>query len=190
VHYGELRWGGIGFAILEDRKWKSAPKSFLPAARIQNGWPQNLQWDSAKEGDVSGAQLLGERQEQFLRKWATSWPEGIEMKAVVSATIFCNLATLPKDAMGDAITPKLPIEPKGGYASDEKLTQDHDSNGWPQTPRNRALRSMRTCLAVHIAGDQHLASTLQYGIEGYNDAAYAICSPAISNIFPRRWYPG
>ena len=41
VHYGELRWGGIGFAILEDRKWKSAPKSLLPAARIQNGWPQN-----------------------------------------------------------------------------------------------------------------------------------------------------
>ena len=111
------------------------------------------------------------------------------MKAVVSATIFCNLATLPKDAMGDAVTTKLPIQPKGGYASNEKLTQDHDSNGWPQTPRNRALRSMRTCLAVHIAGDQHLASTVQYGVENYNDAAYAICSPSISNIFPSRWYP-
>ena len=189
VHYGELRWGGIGFAILEDRKWKSAPKTLLPAARIQNGWPQNPQWSSAKEGDVPGAQLLGERQEQFLQKWATSWPEDVEMKAVVSATIFCNLATLPKDAMGDAVTPKLPIQPKGGYASEEKLTQDHDSNGWPQTPRNRALRSMRTCLAVHIAGDQHLASTVQYGIDDFNDGAYALCSPSISNIFPRRWYP-
>jgi alkaline phosphatase D len=189
VHYGELQWGGIGFAILEDRKWKSAPKSFLPAARIQNGWPQNPQWSSARQGDVPGAQLLGERQERFLQQWATSWPEDVEMKAVISATIFCNLATLPKDAMGDAITGKLPIQPKGGYAPEEKLTQDHDSNGWPQTPRNRALRSMRTCLAVHIAGDQHLASTVQYGIDDFNDASYAICSPAISNIFPRRWFP-
>ena len=33
VHYGELTWGGIGFAILEDRKWKSAPKTLLPGAR-------------------------------------------------------------------------------------------------------------------------------------------------------------
>ena len=41
VHYGELTWGGINFAILEDRKWKSAPKSLLPAAKIRNGWPQN-----------------------------------------------------------------------------------------------------------------------------------------------------
>jgi hypothetical protein len=189
VHYGSLEWGGIGFAILEDRKWKSAPKTFLPAARIQNGWPQNPDWSSARDGDVPGAQLLGERQERFLQNWAVSWPEGVEMKAVISATIFCNLATLPKDVLGDAVTTKLPIQPKGGYAPDEKLTQDHDSNGWPQTPRNRALRAMRTSLAVHIAGDQHLASTVQYGIDDFNDAAYAICSPAISNIFPRRFYP-
>jgi hypothetical protein len=189
VHYGEMQLGGIGFAILEDRKWKSAPKSFLPAARIQNGWPQNPDWSSAKQGDVPGAQLLGERQERFLQQWATAWPDDVVMKAVISATIFCNLATLPKEAMGDSVTGKLPIQPKGGYAPNEKLTQDHDSNGWPQTPRNRALRSMRTCLAVHIAGDQHLASTVQYGIDDFNDAAYAICSPSISNIFPRRWFP-
>ena len=89
----------------------------------------------------------------------------------------------------DAGTPKLPVMPKGGYAENEKLTQDHDSNGWPQIPRNRALRAMRSCLAVHIAGDQHIASTVQYGIDDFNDGPYSICSPAISNIFPRRWYP-
>ena len=43
--------------------------------------------------------------------------------------------------------------------------------------------------AVHIAGDQHIASTVQYGIDDFNDGPYSICSPAISNIFPRRWYP-
>ena len=69
VHYGELTWGGIEFAILEDRKWKSAPKSLLPGARNLNGWPQNPEWSSAKQGDVPGAQLLGERQEKFLERW-------------------------------------------------------------------------------------------------------------------------
>ncbi len=189
VHYSQLVWGGIGFAILEDRKWKSAPKTLMPEAKIRNGWPQNPDWVSAKQGDVPGAQLLGERQERFLESWAQDWPEGVEMKAVVSATIFCNLATLPKSMTSDAGTPNLPVQPQGGYAAEEKLTEDHDSNGWPQTPRNRALRSMRTCLAVHIAGDQHLPSTVQYGIDAFNDGPYAICTPAISNIFPRRWYP-
>ena len=181
--------GGIDFAILEDRKWKSAPKTLLPGAKIRNGWPQNPEWNSAKQGDVPGAQLLGERQEKFLEKWAQDWPADVQMKAVVSATIFCNLATLPKQMTSDAGTPKIPVQPKGGYAEDEKLTQDHDSNGWPQTPRNRALRAMRTCLAVHIAGDQHIGSTVQYGIDDFNDGPFSICSPAISNIFPRRWYP-
>jgi hypothetical protein len=189
VHYGHLVWGGISFAILEDRKWKSAPKSLMPGARIRNGWPQNPEWDAAKQGDVPGAQLLGERQERFLQQWAEDWPAGVEMKAVVSATIFCNLATLPKEMTSDAGTAKLPVQPLGGYAEGERLTQDHDSNAWPQTPRNRALRSIRSCLAVHIAGDQHLGSTVQYGIDDWNDGPYGICTPAISNIFPRRWYP-
>jgi hypothetical protein len=188
VHYGHLVWGGISFALLEDRKWKSAPKSLMPGARIRNGWPQNPSWNAAKEGDVPGAQLLGPRQEEFLRKWARDW-NGIDMKAVVSATIFCNLATLPPEMTSDAGTAKIPVQPLGGYAPDERLTQDHDSNGWPQTPRNRALRAMRSCLAVHIAGDQHLGSTVQYGVERWNDGPFALCTPAISNIFPRRWYP-
>lgn len=189
VHYCELIWGGVSFAVLEDRKWKSAPRQILPDARIRNGWPQNPVWNAARQSDVAGAQLLGERQERFLEDWAERWPPGVEMKAVVSATIFCNLATLPKGHTSDAGTPKLPVLPVGDYAEQEKLTQDHDSNGWPQTPRNRALRLMRKCLAVHIAGDQHLASTVQYGIEDWNDGPFAICTPAISNIFPRRWFP-
>jgi hypothetical protein len=48
---------------------------------------------------------------------------------------------------------------------------------------------MRRALAFHIAGDQHLGSTIQYGIEQWNDASWAVCVPAIANIFPRRWYP-
>ena len=65
---------------------------------------------------------------------------------------------------------------------------DHDSNGWPQTPRNDALRAMRRGVAFHIAGDQHLGSSVHYGIDDWNDAV-AICVPSVANIFPRRWFP-
>jgi hypothetical protein len=30
---------------------------------------------------------------------------------------------------------------------------------------------------------------VQYGIDNWNDASWAICVPAVSNLFPRRWYP-
>jgi hypothetical protein len=48
---------------------------------------------------------------------------------------------------------------------------------------------MRRALAFHIAGDQHLGSTIQYGIEDWHDASWAICVPSVANVFPRRWFP-
>lgn len=189
VHYCHMQWGGMSFAVLEDRKWKSAPKEWMPKAQIVNGWPQNTKWNGAADGNIDGPSMLGERQEKFLEEWARDWSGGTFIKAAVSATIFCNLATLPPPATTDAVTGKLPIRPLGDYAEGEVKTLDHDSNAWPQRPRNRALRSLRKALAFHIAGDQHLASTVQYGIDDWNDGAFAICTPAISNIFPRRWYP-
>lgn len=189
VYYTELRYGGVSFAILEDRKWKSAPKPTIPKARIVNGWAQNPEYDPPKDGDASGAQLLGKRQIDFLKRWAADWSGGVWFKAAVSQTIFANLATLPPPANTDAVTPKLPVLRPGEYAEGEVKVADHDSNGWPQTPRNEALRAIRRALAVHIAGDQHLGSTIQYGIDEWNDASWAICVPATSNLFPRRWYP-
>lgn len=189
VYYTSLDWGGISFALLEDRKFKSAPATMLPAAQIRNGWIKNPAFDSAKQGDVPGAQLLGERQEKFLEAWARDWPVGTWMKCAVSATIFANLATMPKSTTDDSSTPKLPVQPLGTYAKDEKLVQDHDSNGWPQTPRLRAVKLLRSCQAVHLAGDQHLGSQIQYGVDGDNDGPHALCAPAISNLWPRRWFP-
>ena len=58
-----------------------------------------------------------------------------------------------------------------------------------QAGRDRALRAFRRGSAVHLCGDQHIGSTVQYGIEKWNDAAFALCSPALSNLFPRRWFP-
>ena len=189
VYYGHLLYGGLSTAIIEDRKWKSAPKEFLPKAQIVNGWAQNPAYHAPADGDAPGAQLLGPRQEAFLDKWAQDWKNGAWMKTVVSQTIFANLATLPRGASTDAGTPKLRVMEPGEYAKGEIPVADHDSNGWPQTPRTRALRSMRKAMSFHIAGDQHLGSTLQYGIDEFNDAGWAICVPSVANVFPRRWYP-
>jgi hypothetical protein len=189
VYYTELLRGGVSFAILEDRKWKSAPKFAVPTARIVNGWAQNPQYDAPTDGDVAGAQLLGPRQIDFLHHWARDWSGGAWIKAAVSQTIFANLATLPPPADTDAVTPSLAVLQPQEYAEGEVRVADHDSNGWPQTPRNEALRAIRRALAVHIAGDQHLGSTVQYGIDAWNDAGWALCVPAVSNLFPRRWYP-
>jgi len=108
---------------------------------------------------------------------------------VVSQTLFANVATLPSSERGDGVTPKLRVMRPGEYAANETPVMDHDSNGWPQTGRNEALRAMRKALAFHIAGDQHLGSTVQYGIDDWGDAGWAICVPAVANVWPRRWYP-
>jgi hypothetical protein len=64
-----------------------------------------------------------------------------------------------------------------------------DSDGWPRQGRDRALRTIRKAFAIHIAGDQHLGSTIQYGVEDWGDSAFALCVPSVSNYFPRRWFP-
>ena len=188
VYYTSMLYGGLSFALLEDRKWKSAPKVAIPMANIENGWAQNPAYNAARDGDVPGANLLGSRQIEFLEKWAQDW-NGAFLKIVVSQTVFANLATLPKPANNDDVTPRLPVNAPGQFPQGEVMVMDHDSNAWPQTARNTALRAIRKAVALHIGGDQHLGSTLQYGIDAFNDGPYCLCTPAISNIFPRRWYP-
>ncbi len=189
VYHCNMNYGGVSFAIIADRMFKSAPAGLLPEAQIWNGWPQNLEFDAAQNADHPEAVLLGDRQLKFLDEWACDWRGGVWMKTVLSQTIFANLATLPKDEMSDASVPKLRILNADEYPPDDMPVSDFDSNGWPQTGRNKALRAMRKGLAFHIAGDQHLGSTLQYGIDEYRDAGFAVCVPSVSNVWPRRWCP-
>ncbi|MBT7464692.1 MAG: twin-arginine translocation pathway signal protein [Bacteroidetes bacterium] len=190
VYYTSINYAGISFAVLEDRKFKSAPAVVMPEAKIVNGWSKNTHWDAAVSGDVPGAVLLGKRQLSFLDNWASDWSDSIWMKVVLSQTIFANVATLPEDdARTDANVPKLRILNKDEYALNDIPVQDHDSNGWPQSPRNKALEKVRKAYAFHLAGDQHLGSVIEYGVSEYNDAGYAFCVPSISNVWPRRWFP-
>lgn len=189
VYYTGWNYGGISMAILEDRKFKSAPKNVLPEeAKVTNGFIQNPEFDIRAHYDIE-AELLGERQLNFLKDWSTRWDKGIAMKAVLSQTNFCTVATLPKGSIIDSIVPKLPIPEPGEYVQGDAPTTDMDSNGWPQKGRDEALKIIRKCFALHIAGDQHLASTVHYGIDEYGDAGFAFAGPALNNIFPRRWWP-
>ena len=71
----------------------------------------------------------------------------------------------------------------------KRLRADYDSNGWPQTARDAALREIRKAFAFHIAGDQHLPAVVHYGIEAHGDAGLAFVSPAVNCWMGRlmRW---
>ncbi|GGF29364.1 metallophosphoesterase family protein [Echinicola rosea] len=189
VYYTDWIFGGISFAILEDRKWKSAPKHVLPeSADIWNGWIRNPDFD-IKKHRVENAKLLGERQLTFLDHWAGNWSGEVKMKALVSQTIFNTVSTLPAEAMDDSVVPKMEIPQLGKYITGDKINGDMDSNGWPQVGRDKAIEKIRKCFAFHIAGDQHLASFTQYGVDKYGDSGFAFAGPALNNIWPRRWWP-
>jgi alkaline phosphatase D len=189
VYYTNMNYGGISFAVIEDRKFKSAPGPLLPQAKINNGWPQNPDFDPKTQADIPDAVLLGDRQLKFLNNWADQWTKKTWMKVALSQTIFANVATLPEAEIHDRNVPKLRVLEQGQYPPDDRPVCDFDSNGWPQTGRNKALAAMRKAFAIHIAGDQHLGSTIQYGIDDWHDAPFAFCAPAVSNVWPRRWYP-
>jgi len=188
VYFTDLDWGGVSCAIIDDRMFKSSPSVAVPAGKFRNGWPQATGFNAATQSDVPGAELLGQRQEAFLDAWASA-DDDRWASLVLGQTPFCNLATLPEGATSGGVIPSLPLLEPGEYPQGYHLAADADSNGWPQTPRDRAVRSMAKSNAIHICGDQHLGAVVQYGVESFDDGNWAFSVPAISNSWPRRWFP-
>ena len=190
VYYTRWDYGGVSFAILEDRKFKSAPGNVLPEeARVFNGWIQNPDFDIRDHPDPPGASLLGDRQMAFLEDWAEDWSGRSYMKVVLSQTNFAAVHTIPEEAMSGAVLPGLPVPEPGRYVEGDKLAVDLDSNGWPASQRDDVLSLLRRCSAFHIAGDQHLATVVRHGIDEFGDAGYSFTGPALNNLWPRRWWP-
>jgi alkaline phosphatase D len=190
VYYTRWQYAGVDFAILEDRKFKSAPKHILPAsARVVNGFATDATFDHRAHRDHASAQLLGERQEAFLSAWATDTRPQSVFKVVLSQTPFCAPHTLPIGSTSDEAVPSLPIPQPGVYVSGDAPVGDMDTNGWPQDKRDHALRLLRHAGAFHLAGDQHLATVIHYGIDAHRDAGFVFTGPALNNIWPRRWWP-
>ncbi|QDV68001.1 hypothetical protein Poly24_17070 [Rosistilla carotiformis] len=168
VYYTNLNWGNIDFAILEDRKFKSGPAGRVPKQGPRPDHIRNPEYDPASV-DVDGAVLLGQQQLDFLDAWAADWHQA-KMKVALSQTIFCGGAHIHGAANG-------------------RLHADMDSNGWPQTGRNKALKSLRKAFAFHYAGDQHLGTLFHHGVDEYRDAVWSFCVPSIANLYLRWWEP-
>lgn len=167
VYYGDMVYGGVSFAILADRQWKSGPE------RVNTGGPRadhvtDPNFDT-RTLDQPGLVLLGDRQEAFLKKWAQDW-RGHSLKAVLSQTVFAAVAT-------------------HHGRLDGFLKGDLDSGAWPQTARNRAIDILRPAMTLHINGDQHLATLAQYGVGQQRDSMWSFCTRAIAAGYPRWWRP-
>ena len=190
VYYTGWEYGGVSFAILEDRKFKSAPGNVLPSeADVWNGWIRNPSFDVTEHPDPPGAELLGERQMRFLEDWIGDWRGPSYFKVVLSQTNFAAVHTIPESAESGAVLPGLPMPEPGDYVEGDKLAVDMDSNGWPRAHRDRVLRLLRRGAAFHIAGDQHLATVVRHGVDEFDDAGFSFTGPALNNIWPRRWWP-
>lgn len=168
VYYGDMVYGRVSFAIVSDRQFKSGPERVNAESRQRADHITDPDFDLTKL-DAPGLELLGERQEQFLEAWVADW-RGADMKVFLSETVFAGAATH-----------------HGTF--DGFLRADLDSNGWPQTPRNRALSILRKGLPLHVNGDQHLATMIRYGIDAPRDAFWSFCTPAISTVYQRWWRP-
>lgn len=167
VYYTDFEYGGVSFAIVGDRIFKSGPEKVSnKKGRIDHlvePIPDPLVLDKP------GLEFLGERQMIFLKDWANSWDRK-QIKVLLSQTIFANAST------------------HHGY-NKMLLAGDLDTGGWPQTPRDRALEIINSCHAFHICGDQHFPSMVQYGTDDFHDAGWVFCTPAISVGYPRRFLP-
>ena len=170
AYYGSMNYGKISLAFLEDRKFKSPPilvnqwkgrPDHIPLSYKKYYKPENI--------DLPNLKLLGDTQIQFLKQWVENW-KNTDLKCVLSATIFANLAT--------------------HHGNDkQELLADLDSNSWPQTGSRKAIQIIRKAFAPHIAGDQHLPSIIQYGLKNWNDSSFAFVSPALVTGYPRYWIP-
>lgn len=174
TYYTSLNWGRIGFAILEDRKWKSQveilDREKLEEQGVVFSRPDHIEkLPDPDLLDVPGGSLLGDRQLEFLEDWTADWTDQ-DMKAVLHQAPFSGTAHLHGP-------------------SRVRLAADLDANGWPQSARDRALNIIRKGFAFMITGDRHLATVTQQGIDEHGDAGYAFAMPAVVSVYRRWWSP-
>lgn len=169
VYYTELNVGGVSFAILEDRKFKSAPLGKIPQMGPRPDHINDPKYDR-NAINLDGLKLLGERQLKFLDHWTRNWENDV-IKIALSQTAFCGAVHMHGNGKN-------------------RLLADLDCNGWPQKGRNKALKKLRSARATHLCGDQHLAVVVKHGIENHRDGPMSFTNPALVNtIYGRWWWP-
>ncbi len=173
AYFTSMDYGGVSFAILEDRKFKSPPSKVLSKAikdPTKNTPNRTLEvimdpaFDETKL-DRDDLHLLGTDQENFVRQWALEVAKKRQLSAVLSQSPLVNI---------------------GNY---DVRYGDMDANGWPQSARNRALRAMNPAKPIMIAGDIHFGTLHQHGIDNWGDGPWAFSLPAFSSKQNRSWGP-
>lgn len=175
AYYTSLEYGGVKFAILEDRKFKSPPsevlaKPVLPVGYKSKRKPAALEVVRDPDFDCrtldrDDLQLLGREQEDFLRKWSANLKETGGIGAVLSQSPWAHIAMY------------------------SPTSADLDSNGWPQSGRNRALAAIGDAPVVMLHGDVHLGTLFRHGREKWNDGPVSYSLPAFSSGTGRSWAP-
>ena len=161
VYFAGFAWGDVQFAVLEDRKWKTGYRSIWPT-------DEEIPVGDVNALDPPGTELLGPRQETSLQEWASAEPDRLHV--AISQTMFAKTHT----HTGPNLRP---------------IAEDYDTNGWPRTPRNRAVKLLGEARAIHLAGDQHIGVLAQLGVETWDDGPLAFMVPGTANGWPRAWWP-
>ncbi len=172
VYYTDLTYGRISFGIVDDRQFKSSPTQALDAPVGHDNYGNMEKIKADRDYDVSqldkpGLKLLGDDQIAFLEQWTADW-RGADMKMLLHQSPFCQSAN---------------------YGGGD-WPPDLDANGWPQSARNRALRTIRKGFVATASGDTHLGMLIQQGVEDWGDAAWQFVCPAGTPVSNRSWNPG
>lgn len=173
AYYTSLDYGGVSFAILEDRKFKSPPSEVVtesipdPRTNKPNRTPEVIMDPAFDERklDRPDLQLLGKEQEAFVAAWAKQVAAQDKLSAVLTQSPLVNIAN---------------YDPTYG---------DMDSNGWPQTARDRALHAISPAHPVMISGDIHYGTLHQHGIADWGDGPWGFSLPAFASKPNRTWQP-
>jgi hypothetical protein len=176
--YTDMLYGGIHFALLEGRKFKSPPPRILEQANTQPG--------NRQEEDNARLTLYGERQLEFLRHWAEDW-NGVHIKAVLSDAAPACIWTQSqsKDNNGDTSQVHSALY---NLTVDPVKAKDQNTNGWPPEGRDAALRIIRKAHAPIITGGENPSHVVQHGIQNWKDAIYSYGIPPLYSNGLRGWY--
>ncbi|MCB1121201.1 MAG: alkaline phosphatase D family protein [Verrucomicrobiae bacterium] len=161
-YYTDFNLGGVNFAVMEDRKFKSLPTLVGPVEKygskiVNEGY-------DGRNADIENGQLLGEQQEVYLQDWIER-TEGVRIG--FTQTLFASLHTAPSG----------------------KLWLDLDSGGWPQSGRNKAVEVLTPGNVILMSGDTHLAAVVQHGVDDFRDGVWQFVVPAVANKYRRWWEP-
>ena len=175
--YTALEYGGVRFALLEDRKWKSPPSEVITELIVPPGFDSGKRithtdievvldpdYDCTQLDDPK-LQLLGAEQEAFLADWSAELKASGQIGAVISASPWAHVAMY------------------------SPTSADLDSNAWPQSARNRALKAIGDAPVVMLHGDVHLGTLGRHGVDEFDDGPVTYSFPAFASPASRFWKP-